>query len=67
MKLEPGDRSLDSLKRSSEKLIQDLETGSGGYGSPTTLPDSIAQDLDAQVAVPLESFTEPSTDGQFGI
>lgn len=65
----PGteDRSLDNLIRGSEELIRDLETGTSAHPSSTALPDPIARELEQQVAVPLESFTEPSVDGQVEI
>jgi hypothetical protein len=53
------DRSLDNLIRASENLILDLAT----LGDSRALPDVVERELDQQVAVPLESFTEPSTDG----
>src|SRR5271157_4828825 len=62
----PGtsDRSLDSLIKGSEELIRDLETA----GSPSNvLPEPIAQAIERQVAVPLESFAQPSSNGRVEI
>jgi uncharacterized protein (DUF342 family) len=65
----PGaeDRSLDNLIRGSEELIRDLETGRTANAASSLLPDPITQEIEQQVAVPLESFAEPSVDGQVEI
>ncbi len=55
------DASLQRLIRSSEDLIRDLEVGPGtGLGG---LPQGVAEQIDSQPAVPLESFSESPADG----
>ena len=58
---------MDNLIRGSEELIRDLETGSPAQRSAAALPDLMMRELEKQVTVPLESFAEPSTDGQVEI
>ena len=53
------DRSLDNLIRASENLIRDV----AALSTSTALPDLVEHEIEQQVAVPMESFTEPSTDG----
>ncbi len=62
-----GDRSLENLIRGSEELIRDLDDASPARSSPTGLSDTIARAIEQQVAVPLESFTQPSSDGRVEI
>ena len=61
------DRSLEKLIRASEDLIRDLTRDTSAPRSPMALPDPVAQQIEQQVAVTLESVAEPSTDGLVAI
>ena len=63
----PQDRSLNNLIRASEDLIRDLVPDTSASRTSIAFPDPVARELEQQVAVPLESFAERSTDGQVEI
>ncbi len=54
------DRSLESLIRSTEELVRNLEIAAGADAA--ALP-AAAQEIEGEAAVPLESLVEPSVDG----
>ncbi len=58
------DRSLDSLISASEDLIRDLGGGASAVGAASGLNERVVREIEQQLTVPLESFTEPATDGR---